>query len=81
MTNCPNCGAPIRRTVCEYCGTPFVDHKSQTANTDEYINRIRFVSDMCRLLKNGVEIPYAPQEIYRIYKETGGNGLANTRRL
>ena len=78
MTNCPNCGAPIRRTVCEYCGTPFVDHKSQTA---EDINRIRFVSDMCRLLKNGVEIPYAPQEIYRIYKEIGGNGLANTRRL
>ena len=21
--NCPNCGAPIRATVCEYCGTNF----------------------------------------------------------
>lgn len=21
MTNCPNCGAPIAGSVCEYCGT------------------------------------------------------------
>lgn len=21
MTNCPNCGAPITGSVCEYCGT------------------------------------------------------------
>ena len=76
MSNCPNCGAPIRRTVCEYCGTPFVDHKSQTV---EDINRIRFVNDLNRLLMNGVEIPYDPQEVYRIYKDLGGNDLANTR--
>lgn len=24
-TNCPNCGAPIRKPVCEYCGTMFAD--------------------------------------------------------
>lgn len=23
MTNCPNCGAPIRGPECEYCGTVF----------------------------------------------------------
>lgn len=23
MTNCPNCGAPIRGVECEYCGTSF----------------------------------------------------------
>lgn len=23
MTNCPNCGAPIQTSVCEYCGTVF----------------------------------------------------------
>ena len=23
MTNCPNCGAPIVSTKCEYCGTVF----------------------------------------------------------
>ena len=23
MTNCPNCGAPIKSSVCEYCGTRF----------------------------------------------------------
>ena len=21
--NCPNCGAPVRNTICEYCGTRF----------------------------------------------------------
>ena len=24
-TNCPNCGAPIRKPVCEYCGTMLAD--------------------------------------------------------
>lgn len=23
MTNCPNCGAPITSSQCEYCGTSF----------------------------------------------------------
>ena len=23
MTNCPNCGAPIKGPECEYCGTIF----------------------------------------------------------
>ena len=23
MTNCPNCGAPIAGSVCEYCGTKY----------------------------------------------------------
>ena len=23
MTNCPNCGAPITGSTCEYCGTVF----------------------------------------------------------
>ena len=23
--NCPNCGAPISGTVCDYCGTVFLD--------------------------------------------------------
>lgn len=25
MTNCPNCGAPISGSICEYCGTIFYD--------------------------------------------------------
>jgi len=24
-SNCPNCGAPFRKPVCEYCGTVFDD--------------------------------------------------------
>lgn len=23
ITNCPNCGAPVSGSVCEYCGTKF----------------------------------------------------------
>lgn len=23
--NCPNCGAPLKGHICEYCGTSFVD--------------------------------------------------------
>ena len=25
MTNCPNCGAPVKEYECEYCGTVFPD--------------------------------------------------------
>lgn len=25
MSNCPNCGAPIKSHQCEYCGTVFAD--------------------------------------------------------
>lgn len=28
-TNCPNCGAPITKSQCEYCGTVFVDLAEQ----------------------------------------------------
>ena len=29
MTNCPNCGAPIKGSICEYCGTRFdLDQKT-----------------------------------------------------
>lgn len=28
MTNCPNCGAPIVASQCEYCGTMFPEYHS-----------------------------------------------------
>lgn len=33
MTNCPNCGAPITRRICEYCGT--VHWQDDAINTAE----------------------------------------------
>lgn len=30
MTNCPNCGAPVVSSQCEYCGTVFVTPKQST---------------------------------------------------
>lgn len=29
MSNCPNCGAPRRGAVCEYCGTHFGRYQGQ----------------------------------------------------
>lgn len=29
MINCPNCGAPRRGAVCEYCGTHFWRYQGQ----------------------------------------------------
>lgn len=28
VTNCPNCGAPIERGSCPYCGTTFLKYDS-----------------------------------------------------
>ena len=28
MTNCPNCGAPITGSKCDYCGTVFQKNSS-----------------------------------------------------
>lgn len=28
-TDCPNCGAPKRGAVCEYCGTHFAHYQGQ----------------------------------------------------
>lgn len=30
MSNCPNCGAPITSSQCEYCGTVFPGYSSYT---------------------------------------------------
>lgn len=32
--NCPNCGAPITGSVCEYCGTKFYDLLDNEMNID-----------------------------------------------
>ena len=31
MTNCQNCGAPITRHTCEYCGTVFLTNQEDRA--------------------------------------------------
>ena len=36
-TNCPNCGAPIMKSQCEYCGTVFTD----LAEQEEKIKQLR----------------------------------------
>lgn len=33
-TNCPNCGAPITKSQCDYCGTIFTDLAEQEAKME-----------------------------------------------
>ena len=28
ITNCPNCGAPVNGSICEYCGTKFTQEEA-----------------------------------------------------
>ena len=40
MDNCPNCGAPKRGSVCEYCGTHFARYQGEATIEVEqnYVN-------------------------------------------
>lgn len=44
MTNCPNCGAPVKGHKCEYCETIF------TKGKDEEDELTKMVSDYCDCL-------------------------------
>lgn len=35
--NCPNCGAPIKGALCDYCGTVFYDFANIDLHADSYI--------------------------------------------
>ena len=45
VTNCPNCGAPITKSKCEYCGTTFDD------DLEERRNKLLAEMDMCRQIE------------------------------
>lgn len=42
MTNCPNCGAPVKGYQCEYCGTVFAERVDMSmVDIDTYIKKKR----------------------------------------
>lgn len=42
MINCPNCGAPITKETCEYCGTVFADpYKEKKIQLEQEILRVK----------------------------------------
>ena len=43
MYNCPNCGAPITRAKCEYCGTVFNFEAVKRASDGNYIKLDNFI--------------------------------------
>ena len=40
MTNCPNCGAPIISSQCEYCGTRFPNWTQELTETQELVDLV-----------------------------------------
>ena len=56
MTNCPNCGAPIVKSICEYCGTQFKTAEP-AINYDLYINYKEIGGNGMydRVIRNGLE--------------------------
>ena len=55
MTNCPNCGAPIKSNSykCEYCGTTYDNSDQQVLKYEEWLNyeyeQLRQIADMERV--------------------------------
>lgn len=50
--NCPNCGAPIRGAVCEYCGTSF-ELKTSKKSKKAVEDFIRYKMTLDHLLNYG----------------------------
>lgn len=59
MTNCPNCGAPITKPVCEYCGTVLaegglVEHDTIEMYSDEGLTFVYDVPKPSEEMKRAV---------------------------
>ena len=53
ISNCPNCGAPIKGPTCEYCGTMFSADNVNSPTIRDVINRN--IDDDIRRLKQEIE--------------------------
>ena len=59
--NCPNCGMPIVKDTCDYCGTKFFDFANIELNDDSYL-RIK-INDKLYIFKailNNISITHNP---------------------
>jgi hypothetical protein len=57
-TNCPQCGAPLKRVLCEYCGTlglahPLIDEQRQALEVFHGLLATKDQKTQINLLKNG----------------------------
>lgn len=50
LLNCPNCGAPIQKDYCPYCGSVFLDWASFDVNAPTFV-KIKDHRGQYRLLK------------------------------
>lgn len=65
MINCPNCGAPVTKSKCEYCDTVFFDLQTQDLemeilrekqkNLQEQLFRINFSASQCANLQTLIQ--------------------------
>ena len=59
MTNCPNCGAPIKGHTCEYCGTTFGIDKAKGSDVlGINIYGVGPVSNLQRLVEEQQRLQY-----------------------
>ena len=50
LLNCPNCGAPIQKDYCPYCGSVFLDWASFDVNAPTFV-KVKDQRGQYRLLK------------------------------
>lgn len=84
-TNCPNCGAPITKSQCDYCGTIFTDLAEQEAKMEKLRSKqVRLQTNASNLASliheyqnhesNNHSILYADNQPYYAIGYGGGNG-------
>lgn len=61
--NCPNCGAPVIKEKCPYCGTIIYDFANIAINKVSYL-RMNFFGSLCvcRAVARNVEIDMSPND-------------------
>ena len=67
MTNCPNCGAPIRGAVCEYCGTiiprykeKLEAYKTELAKLSAELENAKAADYLLNAMGKWIQTPVAP---------------------
>ena len=67
MTNCPNCGAPIKGHKCEYCGTIFDIDKARGSDvTGNNIYEVGSVSNLQRAIEEQQRLQYQNTLLYQL---------------
>lgn len=66
MTNCPNCGAPIAGSACQYCGTRFSGNGIQASfGRNDWKGTLDIGGNIYQVYLSQIETSYAGTESWR----------------